>query len=118
MCEQGPCSRYQTSRSPDWEYTSAAIRSFGARGFRVYAGSEAFLLQSLREGGAGCISATANVNPQSIAALAKNFGNMTPQAADKAQEALLLTRGIFGQYPMIAAMKTAVAHFSGGKPQC
>ena len=32
----------------------------------VYVGSEAFLLQTLRAGGVGCISATANVNPAAI----------------------------------------------------
>jgi hypothetical protein len=33
---------------------------------RVFAGSEAFLLRTLRAGGQGCISATANVNPARI----------------------------------------------------
>jgi len=33
---------------------------------RVFAGSEAFLLRTLRAGGQGCISATANVNPSGI----------------------------------------------------
>ncbi len=48
--------------SGDWNNTKAVIEAFAARGFEVYAGSETFLLQTLRAGGAGCISATANVN--------------------------------------------------------
>jgi 4-hydroxy-tetrahydrodipicolinate synthase len=31
-------------------------------GFDVFAGSESFLLQNMRNGGAGCITAGANVN--------------------------------------------------------
>src|SRR5687768_3867744 len=47
--------------SGDWENTRAYIESFGAGGFDVFPGAETFLLQGLRQGGVGCISATANV---------------------------------------------------------
>ena len=48
--------------SGDWAHISAMIRHF--RELDIFAGSEQFLLDTLREGGAGCISATANVTSQ------------------------------------------------------
>ena len=44
--------------SGDWSNTSAMISEFGAQGFDVFCGSENFLLQTMRAGGAGCITAT------------------------------------------------------------
>jgi hypothetical protein len=55
----------------------------------VFVGSETFLLANMRNGGAGTISATANVNPAAIDALyqsAKSQGpNPRPQANSKRQ---------------------------------
>ena len=53
--------------SGDWDNTRAMLERFQPRGFDVFSGSETFLLATLRAGGAGCISATANVNPAAIA---------------------------------------------------
>ncbi|WP_148255156.1 dihydrodipicolinate synthase family protein [Aidingimonas lacisalsi] len=94
----------------DWEHTQALIDRFGDGDFAIYAGSERFLLDTLRAGGAGCISATANVNPGAIAGLAANW-----QAgdADQRQQALNVLRDLFESYPLIPAMKAATAHFSG-----
>src|SRR5439155_11919801 len=50
--------------SGDWNNTHAMLERFQPQGFDVFAGSETFLLATLRGGGAGCISATANVNPR------------------------------------------------------
>ena len=95
--------------SGDWAYTESVIKLLAPSGFRVYAGSETFLMRTLRAGGVGCISATANVNPKAIADLAANW-----QAADADQKQADLdkVRAVFAQYQMIAGMKTAVAHFS------
>ncbi len=46
--------------SGDWSHTKRLIEALP--GFQVYSGSDATLLDNLRLGGAGCISATANVN--------------------------------------------------------
>src|ERR1700682_2772331 len=51
--------------SLDFENTRAMLRAFP--GFQVFVGTEKFLLATLREGGAGCITATANVNASAIA---------------------------------------------------
>ncbi|MBU3626497.1 dihydrodipicolinate synthase family protein [Polynucleobacter sp. JS-Safj-400b-B2] len=95
--------------SGDWAYTESVIKLLAPSGFRVYAGSEVFLMRALRAGGVGCISATANVNPKAIADLA---GHWTESNADERQAGLDQVRGIFAKYQMIAGMKTAVAHYS------
>lgn len=95
--------------SGDWANTQSVIEQFGQDGFEVYAGSEAFLLQTLRAGGAGCISATANVNPAAIARLAKNW---QASDADEQQAALVRTRKVFERFPVISALKAATARFS------
>jgi 4-hydroxy-tetrahydrodipicolinate synthase len=95
--------------SGDWAYTESVIKLLAPSGFRVYAGSEVFLMRTLRAGGVGCISATANVNPKAIADLAAHWRESN---ADERQAALDQVRGVFAKYQMIAGMKTAVAHFS------
>ena len=95
--------------SGDWAYTESVIKLLAPSGFRVYAGSEVFLMRALRAGGVGCISATANVNPKAIAELAAHWRESD---ADQRQAALDQVRSVFAQYQMIAGMKTAVAHYS------
>jgi 4-hydroxy-tetrahydrodipicolinate synthase len=95
--------------SGDWAYTESVIKLLAPSGFRVYAGSEVFLMRTLHAGGVGCISATANVNPGAIAHLAAHWRESD---ADQRQTALDQVRSIFAQYQMIAGMKTAVAHYS------
>lgn len=95
--------------SGDWSYTESVIKLLAPSGFRVYAGSEVFLMRALRAGGVGCISATANVNPKAIADLAAHWRESD---ADARQASLDQVRGVFAKYQMIAGMKTAVAHYS------
>ena len=96
--------------SGDWNNTKSYIDNFAARGFDVFPGAETFLLQGLRSGGAGCISATANVNPGAIANLYKTW---QAADADSQQKRLDEIRGIFAKYPMIPALKTAIANYGG-----
>ena len=96
--------------SGDWNNTKAMLEQFQPQGFDVFAGSETFLLATLRAGGAGCISATANVNPGAIARLAKTWREAD---ADKQQALLDAVRKVFQSLPMIPALKSAIAHFSG-----
>src|SRR5438045_3436493 len=56
-----------TDSSGDWNNTKAMHHKFAKDGFDVFAGSEAFLLDNMRNGGKGCITATGNVNPGPIA---------------------------------------------------
>lgn len=95
--------------SGDWDNTRAMLEQFQPHGFDVFAGSESFLLATLRGGGAGCISATANVNPAPIAALAASWQK---DDADEQQAALVRTREVFQHYVMIPALKAAIAHYA------
>ena len=78
--------------------------------FQIFAGSENFLLQVMRGGGAGCISATANVNP---AAINKLYREWQEGGAAEQQRMLDELRAIVQSFPMIPALKAITAHFSG-----
>jgi 4-hydroxy-tetrahydrodipicolinate synthase len=95
--------------SGNFDNTRAMLERFAPAGFAVFSGSETFLLATMRGGGAGCISATANVNPAAIAALSRNFE--TPDAEER-QKALDRVRAVFQRFNVMAALKGAVAHMS------
>ena len=99
--------------SGDWNNTRTTLDAFAKDGFDVFPGSETFLLAGMRNGGKGCISATANVNPAAIHNL---YANWQSAAADKLQAGLDTVRNVFQKYPMIPAMKFAIAHWSGHAP--
>jgi 4-hydroxy-tetrahydrodipicolinate synthase len=99
--------------SGDWANTKAMLDSFAKGGFDVFAGSEVFLLDNMRGGGKGCITATGNINPGPIANVYKNWKSAD---ADQLQAGITATRKIVQKQPMIPALKTAVAHF-GNDPQ-
>ena len=95
--------------SGDWNNTKTFLDAFAKQGFDVFAGSESFLLANMRNGGAGCISATANVNPAAIDKLYREWKNAD---ADAQQKALDAVRNVVGQYVMIPALKQVVAHYA------
>jgi 4-hydroxy-tetrahydrodipicolinate synthase len=94
----------------DWNNTKAFLDAYAKSGFDVFPGAETFLLQGMRNGGAGCISATANTNPGPIARLFDTWQNAD---ADAQQKRLDDIRATFAKYPMIPALKAAVAHYGG-----
>ena len=96
--------------SGDWNNTKSFLDAYAKSGFDIFPGSETFLLAGLRNGGAGCISATANVNP---AAIHKLFAEWQSNSADDQQKALNAVRDAFSKkYVMIPALKQAIAHFA------
>jgi len=99
--------------SGDWSNTKAMLDNFAKGGFDVFAGSEVFLLDNMRNGGKGCITATGNINPGPIANVYKNWRSAN---ADELQAGITATRKIVQRQPMIPALKTAVAHF-GNDPE-
>jgi 4-hydroxy-tetrahydrodipicolinate synthase len=112
--------------SGDWNNTKTFLDAFAesarpARtGFDVFVGSESFLLANMRNGGAGTISATANVNPAAIHQLYTQW-NTTDDTnyADRQQSKLNLVRDVFAlkSWPsMIAALKQAIAIY-GNDPE-
>jgi 4-hydroxy-tetrahydrodipicolinate synthase len=91
--------------SGDWDNTRAMLERRWDD-FRVFSGSESFLLRTLQHGGAGCISATANVNARAMRRL---FTNWRGAQAIAEQERLDAVRRIFQGYPMIPALKACIA---------
>lgn len=96
--------------SGDWNNTKTFLDAFAKSGFDIFPGSESFLLAGLRNGGAGCISATANVNPGAIAKLCNEWKNAD---ADEQQKRLDVVRDAFGKkYLMIGALKQGIAIYA------
>ncbi len=94
--------------SGDWKNTQALLQAFP--GFEVFPGSETYLLDALRLGGAGCISATANVN---VAPMRKLIEAWETPAADAMQQALTAVRAAIQKFPMVAANKAILAELQG-----
>jgi 4-hydroxy-tetrahydrodipicolinate synthase len=84
------------------------LDAFAKQGFDVFAGSEVFLLDNMRHGGKGCITATGNINPGAIANVYRNWRSAD---AGRLQEGITATRKIVQKQPMIPALKAAIAHF-------
>lgn len=95
--------------SGDWDNTFSMLERKWDD-FRIFVGSESFLLANMQNGGAGCISATANVNPAAIDHL---YQTWQEDGADSQQQALDDIRDTVMAYPMIPALKATVAEFSG-----
>ena len=95
--------------SGDFDNTRAMLERFQPRGFDVFSGSESFLLATLRAGGAGCISAIANINPAPIARLVREW---QASDADAQQAALDRVRAVYQSLPMLPALKATIAQFS------
>jgi len=115
--------------SGDWNNTKTFLDAFAesARpvgdsprktrlGFDVFVGSESFLLANMRNGGAGAISATANVNPAAIHELYTLASAVAADVDLESQQARLnVMRDVFssGKFPsLIAALKQAIAIYA------
>jgi 4-hydroxy-tetrahydrodipicolinate synthase len=92
--------------SGDWNNTAALLDRYP--GFAVFPGSEVFLLDALRKGGAGCITATGNIN---VPGIAKLYANWEGPQADALQAEITTVRKTMQAYPMVPALKRVVAHF-------
>ncbi len=79
--------------------------------FRVFAGTERYLTDILAVGGAGCISATANLTSPKIRAIYDSPAENRPVL----QEKLNKLRDVFEQYPMIPALKQVMYDRGGDK---
>ena len=80
-------------------------REYGDR-LAVFAGSERYLLDTLRWGGAGCISATVNV-------FARQAREVYDTRSDSAQAALTEARAFVEGRPLIPALKAMMAELTG-----
>jgi len=92
--------------SGDWSNTAAILEAYPQ--FEVFPGSEIFLLDGLRKGAAGCISATCNV---SAAAIRNVYDHWQGPDADKLQAEITALRKAIQAFPMIPALKALIAHY-------
>ncbi len=94
--------------SGDWVHMQEICRELP--GFKLYAGTEKYLLDILKIGGAGCISATTNATAQ----LAQQvFQNWQSEKAVGLQEHLTALRAAFEDYSFVSVLKYLFAKWSG-----
>jgi 4-hydroxy-tetrahydrodipicolinate synthase len=93
--------------SGNFAATQAFIKAFP--GFKAFSGSEELLLDNLKAGGAGCISATTNVTAHLASRVLKAW-RAGDAAAEEAQQVATAARLIIARFPAIAALKAIVAH--------
>jgi 4-hydroxy-tetrahydrodipicolinate synthase len=92
--------------SGDWSNMKAVMEAYPDLEF--FPGSEMHLLQGLRAGAAGVISATANVSPAPMRAL---FDSWEKPGAEAQQEKISALRMAAQNYPVIPLLKALVAHY-------
>lgn len=87
------------------EYLAAAK----GHDLRVLMGSDGMLLEALRAGAAGSVSALANLRPDLLVRLKRAFLDEREEEADRTQEQIAELRGSFSHGPALAALKRAVS---------
>ncbi len=96
--------------SGDWAHMSEICNS--QPGFDVFAGTETYLLDILRAGGVGCISATANVTSAMCQAVYQEWLARNVSGADALQSKLTDTRMALQAYPPVPTLKSLMARES------
>jgi len=84
-------------------------------GFSVFAGTETLLLETLRDGGQGCISATVNVTSRLARQVYDAHASGKDNEAEALQERLTQLRASIEAYPVIPALKQLMARLTGDK---
>ncbi len=96
--------------SGNWENMKAMVENFP--GFHVFAGTEAFLLDILRIGGMGCISASVNVTSVMAGEVFAEWQAGSVRA-DALQEQLTLVRRTLQEHVFIPALKAVLERHTG-----
>ena len=96
--------------SGDFTNTKSYVDVFAADGFEVYCGDDGALHALLQEGGAGCITAAANVG-SALSALV--YQNWDRQAGADAQVTLAAIRKAVTSAALIPGLKALVARHTG-----
>ena len=94
--------------SGDWANTQRMLERFPH--LAIFPGSEVFLLDGLRAGGAGCITATSNVNAAGARAIFDAWEGAQDDADAKQAAATAIRRAI-DRHPGIPAQKYLLAHY-------
>ena len=96
--------------SGNWENTARLLE---IDGLIVYPGAELPVIDAIRLGGPGCISATANLNGTDIARVIDLCHDGKWQDAEAAHEAVKAVRLLFQDYAPIPAQKALLARRTG-----
>jgi dihydrodipicolinate synthase/N-acetylneuraminate lyase len=107
LADQGLAGLKDSTKSFDrhLEYLAAAK----GHDLRVLMGSDGMVLEALRAGAAGSVSALANLRPDLLASLKRAFAEGQEEEAERTQEELTDLRSSFSQGPALAALKQAVS---------
>ena len=94
----------------DWSHMEEILKAFP--GYQLYAGSEKYLLPVLNAGGAGCISASANLTSPEAAIV---YNAWKKGSGEPEQARLSELREALEQYPAIGTLKYVFAKLSGNQ---
>jgi 4-hydroxy-tetrahydrodipicolinate synthase len=100
-----------TSFDRHLEYLAAAK----GHDLRVLMGSDGMVLEALRAGAAGSVSALANLRPDLLSRLNRAFVEGREEEAERTQEEISALRGSFSSGPALAALKRAVSKALAGQ---
>ena len=92
--------------SGDWSNTADLIERFPE--MCIFPGSERYLLQGLHHGGAGCITATANVNAAGARGVWDAWADNS-EDLDARDQDMIAARTVIEAYPVIPAQKFLLA---------
>ena len=95
----------------DWDRIETLCREFPD--LDVFAGTERYLLDTLRHGGAGCISATVNVTSRAARQVHDAYEAGREDEAEALQERLTDLRAALEEYPAIPALKSLTGRLTG-----
>jgi 4-hydroxy-tetrahydrodipicolinate synthase len=93
--------------SGDWAHTKGLIESFP--GLAIFSGNDGHLLQNLEAGGAGTISAAANLAARESAEVFEAFSKGDASAAEAGMPVVGNVRKALADYPLIPAIKYVIA---------
>ena len=79
------------------------------KNFSVFSGTETFLLENLLNGGAGCITATANIIATECQQVFQAWKNEQIEDGHQLQNKLTLLRKVFESYPFVSGLKSIFA---------
>ncbi len=93
--------------SGNWENMLGLAQN--VRDLMVFSGTETFLLENLLNGGAGCITATANIIATECQEVFQAWKNDQIEDANHKQKKLALLRKSFESYPFVSGLKSIFA---------
>jgi 4-hydroxy-tetrahydrodipicolinate synthase len=100
----GPVIAGVQNGAGDWPTTKSLIERFPT--LAIFSGTERFLLETVRAGGHGCISATINITAPLAGAV---YEKRESEEVDDVQKALTMVRETFDRHPTPQAQKEILA---------